>query len=232
MMVKMENTYPVNDDDRGVSGYDRHISADIMKVAGALGNVSSQRIYIVDTVKMEIEYGADNLRVFSPRKIANLLNLYDRGIEFINMQPQADKNHLSLSCHLHSDTTRQPILFNHKLTPLTFSENGNVRLALCSMSFAATPETGKLSVTNHKTKITLEYSDTRHAWEEKKMIELSAAEKAVLVLSAQGHTINEIAGIICKSVDSVKSCKRGIFKKTGLHKITEVIIYAQNHNLI
>ncbi len=44
--------------------------------------------------------------------------------------------------------------------------------------------------------------------------------------------MNDIADIICLSVDSVKAYKRSIFQKMEVKNIAEAVTYAQNHQLI
>ncbi len=44
--------------------------------------------------------------------------------------------------------------------------------------------------------------------------------------------MNDIADNLCKSIDTIKACKRNLFQKLNVKNITEALTYAQNHQLI
>ena len=77
-----------------------------------------------------------------------------------------------------------------------------------------------------------EYSTLRHKWEKKEGITLSETERDVLRLSAQGYTMNDIADRLCKSVDTIKACKRNLFAKMGVKNIAEALFHATNYQMI
>lgn len=77
-----------------------------------------------------------------------------------------------------------------------------------------------------------EYSLDEHKWIEKEGITLSETERDVLTLSAQGYTMNDIADKLCKSIDTIKACKRGLFSKLGVKNIAEALSYATNYKLL
>ena len=51
-------------------------------------------------------------------------------------------------------------------------------------------------------------------------------------LSAQGYTMNDIADRLCKSVDTIKACKRNLFAKLGVKNIAEALFHATNYQMI
>ena len=57
-------------------------------------------------------------------------------------------------------------------------------------------------------------------------------EHDILMLSSQGYTIKEIASMLCKSEDSIKSYKRVLFAKLGVKSITEAVFAAINYDLL
>ena len=61
---------------------------------------------------------------------------------------------------------------------------------------------------------------------------MSETEREVLRLSAQGYTMNEIADRLCKSVDTIKACKRNLFAKMGVKNIAEALFHATNYQMI
>ena len=69
-------------------------------------------------------------------------------------------------------------------------------------------------------------------WEKKEGITLSETARDVLRLSAQGYTMNDIADRLCKSVDTIKACKRNLFAKLGVKNIAEALFHVTNYQMI
>ena len=105
-------------------------------------------------------------------------------------------------------------------------------LALCTVSLAATDEPGHIIMQKNGERSYFEYSTLRHKWEKKEGITLSETERDVLRLSAQGYTMNDIADRLCKSVDTIKACKRNLFAKIGVKNIAEALFHATNYQMI
>lgn len=103
---------------------------------------------------------------------------------------------------------------------------------MCTISLAAGNELGNVIMKKPGSGLYYQYSFDKHKWEEKKEIILTDNEREVLSLSTQGYTMSDIADKICKSVDTVKVCKRSIFRKLNVKNIAEALAYAQNHQLI
>jgi DNA-binding CsgD family transcriptional regulator len=62
--------------------------------------------------------------------------------------------------------------------------------------------------------------------------ELKDMEREVLKLSAMGYTMNEIADIISRSFDTVKSYRKSLLEKLDVANISEAISFAINYRLI
>ena len=54
----------------------------------------------------------------------------------------------------------------------------------------------------------------------------------MLILSAQGYTVQQIADKLCRAIDTVKTYKRAMFERLGVHSITEALTVATNLGLI
>jgi DNA-binding CsgD family transcriptional regulator len=63
-------------------------------------------------------------------------------------------------------------------------------------------------------------------------VKLSIGEKEVLLLSAQGKTVEDIAKIVNRSKDSIKSRRRTIFEKLEVKSISEALAFARNYKLL
>lgn len=64
------------------------------------------------------------------------------------------------------------------------------------------------------------------------VVTLRPQEKQVLILSAQGFTVAQIADKMCRSIDTVKTYKRLMFERLGTRSITEALTLATNCGLI
>jgi DNA-binding NarL/FixJ family response regulator len=56
---------------------------------------------------------------------------------------------------------------------------------------------------------------------------LSTAEKSVFDLYVQGHTAKEIAGILCLSINTIKTHNRRIYMKLNVTSRKELMVYIQ-----
>ena len=77
-----------------------------------------------------------------------------------------------------------------------------------------------------------EYNLTKKRWIRMLDVNLNEMEKDILHLSTQGYTMADIANKLCKSLDTIKACKRVLFAKLEVKNITEAISFAANYNLL
>ena len=143
-----------------------------------------------------------------------------------------DRLDYTISYDIHLTNGRHSRLIHHHLTPILLSDDGRIWLALCTVSLAATDEPGHIIIQKNGERSYFEYSTSRHKWEKKEGITLSETEHEVLRLSAQGYTMNDIADRLCKSVDTIKACKRNLFAKMGVKNIAEALFHATNYQMI
>ncbi len=61
---------------------------------------------------------------------------------------------------------------------------------------------------------------------------LTAREREVLKLIAEGNTNQEIADVLCLSRKTVESHRANIMRKLDLHDVTELVKYALRTGLI
>jgi DNA-binding NarL/FixJ family response regulator len=76
------------------------------------------------------------------------------------------------------------------------------------------------------------YDFQTHIWQEHNEVTLRPQEKQVLILSAQGYTVPQIAGKMCRALDTVKTYKRALFERLGARSITEALTVATNQGLL
>lgn len=151
---------------------------------------------------------------------------------FIKDAGWEDVGNCVLSYDYHVRNGKLKRLVNQKVIPLTVNQKSDISLAICIISPMTGRFTGRILLTSTDKGITYEYSRSRKLWEVRQEICLTENEKEVLTLTAQGHTANEIADVMRRSLNTIKYYKRSIFDKMGVEKATEAISYAFDHNII
>lgn len=224
----------------------------IIEAAKAFERSTYQCVYIIDYFKQGFLYVSNNIARlcggeaekikdfgyrfyidYVPEKdLKMLLEINNSGFKLFNSLPVGERKNYTISYDFHIKRGKRKRLVNHKLTPLILTKDGRIWLAICTISLAATNTPGNVIMKNPGAGTFYEYCLYTHKWEENKEIVLSDTEREVLSLSTQGYTMNDIADNVCKSVDTVKACKRSIFQKMDVKNIAEALTYAQNHQLI
>lgn len=139
----------------------------------------------------------------------------------------------TLSCNFHFLVNGQPVLINHRVTPLARTKEGKAWLALCLVSPSPHSETGHIVATISTHDEYSVYAFENHRWNRiKDRLELTEDERMMLHLSAQGYTMNQIGAKMFRSVDTVKMYRRHVFNKLGVSNISEAIAFAYSFNLI
>ncbi len=100
------------------------------------------------------------------------------------------------------------------------------------MSLSSQKEAGHIEFRQLGTPGKRIYSLTAHRWQQAEDIALRPEEKQVLILAAQGYTIQDIADRLCRGTDTVKHYRRQIFQKLDTRSITEALAYATNYGLL
>lgn len=231
---------------------DKEFINNLIITAEALERCTNNCIYIIDYFKEELIFVSDNIDKVCGKDAQSIkklgLNFYQKFVpneEFV-MISSADKslkcllnsftinerkNILVMSCfHMQENNCRR--LINHKYTPIIFDSSGKIRLALCAISLATGNTPGKIVVKQKGSNEYYLYSHINHKWTKNYEVEITKKERDVLLLSMQGYTMDSIAEIMCKSVDTIKTYKRNLFKKMNVKNIAEALAFAQNHMLI
>ena len=223
-----------------------------IETAKAFAQTTYQSIYIIDYFKKSFLYVSDNpiflcghsakevmemgygfyLNHVPEIEIPMLTELNQAGFSAFNATPREDKMRCLMSYDFHILSNKKKLLVNHKITPLLLNELGQVWLALCTVSLSSHKEAGHIEFRRMGTSQHQVYSLTEHQWIPQEEIKLKPEEKEVLVLSAQGYTMKEIAEKVCKSIDTVKFYRKQVFEKLEVENITEALSFAINYGLL
>lgn len=224
----------------------------IVEAAKAFERSTYQCVYIIDYFKQDFLYVSNNIarlcgseaekikdfgyqfyiNYVPAEDLKMLLEINNSGFKFFNTLPEDERLNHTIYYDFHIKHGNRKRLVNHKLTPLLLTKDGHIWLALCTISLASSNVAGNVMIKKPGADSFYEYSLYTHKWEQRKEIVLSDTEREVLSLSTQGYTMNDIADNLCRSVDTIKACKRNIFQKMEVKNIAEALTYAQNHQLI
>lgn len=151
---------------------------------------------------------------------------------FLQKQSSEERSKFSASCNFYIKHNGGLRMVNHKITPLAFDPNGNVWLAVCSVSISNHDESGNIEVRKLGQSDYWKFDLDLDRWIKAPGVKLTEGEKEVLLLSARGLTVDEIAERVHRAKDSIKSRRRAIFEKLGVKSISEAIAFATNYKLI
>ncbi|MGV8135025.1 MAG: response regulator transcription factor [Mangrovibacterium sp.] len=219
----------------------------------AVARVTYKSIYVIDYYRKNFLYVSDNpfflcgLHADTVKELGYefyvchvpeedmplLLEINRAGFAFWENIPLKDRSEYAISYNFHiQHASGKTDLINHQLTPLRLTPDGKMWLALCIASIPAKKHSGYIEVHRKGLNNYWSYRLEDKRWKECNGIELKDAEKKVLKLSAQGYTMAEIASMLFKSIDTVKSYKRSLFEKLGVDNIAEAISFATSKKII
>jgi len=69
-------------------------------------------------------------------------------------------------------------------------------------------------------------------WNSQTVVNLSDDERTMLRLTMQGHSLEQIGGIMFKSMETIKFYRRQVFLKLNVKNISEAVAYATHYCLI
>jgi len=120
----------------------------------------------------------------------------------------------------------------YRISPLSQDYEGELNHIVVAICYSTCKLINKMLVTNLATGEKRVYDFDKKTWSNFITPSLSAIEKSVLGLSAQGLSVNEIATELNKSVDTIKSVRKRIFAKLEVDNITRAIMEASSLRLI
>ena len=196
-----------------ITDSDYEMASKLKSTVDALACTTYQGIYIIDYYRQNFLYVSDNPLFLCGRRPEDvcrkghdfylqnvpenehqlLLTVNKVGFDFFDSIPVDERMQYMISYEFHLDAKHKPFLINHKLKPIALDINGHVWLACCMLSFSARKEAGHIHMQHINTDEDWEYSLAEMKWKKQTPLKLSIKEKEVLLLSAQGYTMDQIA---------------------------------------
>ena len=162
-------------------------------------------------------------------EILRCVPLGERLLEEMGLQGRCD---YSVSCDLHVRQGGGKRLATFRFVPFALDACGKVRLALCTISLSVGKDAGNAILLEDGMSHYWRYDFEKGCWDKKTKPVLTDMEKDVLLLSANGLTLSDIAATVHKSLDSVKTYRRALFRKLDVTNISSAITCAANYRLI
>lgn len=245
MDIKVGDFFIPNNSVSAIATEDYRQFSVLVDAAKAFARSTYQSVYIIDYYKKGFLYASDSLAYLCGEPVEKLrdfgynmyldhvpvnelkmlLEINNKGFQLFETLPMCERTEYTISYDFHITNGKKKNLINHKLTPIVLTQDGKIWLALCTMSMSSYNTPGHVVMKKSGGKSFFQYDLDAHKWKAVDEVKLTDVEKEVLKYSAQGYTMNEIADKMCKSVDTIKSCKRLLFARL------EVII-AKNSSVI
>lgn len=224
----------------------------LVNAAEAFSRSTYQCVYIIDYFRRNFLYVSENMAYLFGQKASEikdfgyklytdhvplkdqqmLLEINKKGFDLFNELPVSERMDYSIAYDFHIINGKKQRLVNHTLTPILLTKEGRIWLALCTFALSARNSPGHIIMKKSGSNKFYEFSLDEHKWQYKDAILLNETEREVLILSAQGYTMNEIADRLCKSIDTIKACKRNLFARLGVKNIAEALSYATNYRIL
>ncbi len=247
-----EKFFNSNNRAEGITSEDYARAECFVQAADAISKIAYESVYIIDYYAKNFLYVSPNqlfLCGFSPEEVKEmgynfyttrvpedevslLLKINAIGFRFFYNHSLEERPLFSISYDFHIKNNGEYVLINHKLTPLAMDPYGHMWLAMCFVSISNHDKPGNIEVRKIGQSDYWKFDLDLDRWIKVPGVKLSDGEKEVLLLSARGLTVDEIAERVHRAKDSIKSRRRAIFEKLGVKSISEAIAFATNYKLI
>ena len=219
----------------------------ILRMADSMARGTDLGVYVFDYTKKAVIYvspkiaqwcnirpsdimanGNDSyLKYINEDDLQMLLTINQAVFKFLKGLPDSE----SMTYVVSYDFRYGKLMVNQHYTPVLVKD-GKVLMAVCIVSLSASKASGNITMDSPKSRYSYEYSLQENKWIKKKKIHLSDREKEIIRLSAQGLTTTQIAELTQKQEATIKSQKRSLFHKLGVHSIAEAIRLTMNNGLL
>lgn len=227
-----------------------------IEAVAAAARTTTNSIYIIDYHKRNFLYSSENpmlapiglkdmgyalyLNYVPKEEQAMLLEINRAGFEEFSRIDVSEKMDFVISYDFHFMQNGRSRMVNHRLTPLALNSKGQLWLALASFSLSPRKHFGNVRmwrVTENGNGIVgnrdvREYSLADGKWHTCAPISLTDTEQALLMMSAQGYTTEEIASRLFRTVDTMKYHRKKLFRKLGVESISEALATVMSSNVM
>lgn len=154
-------------------------------------------------------------------------------IEYIHALPLNRRSKVTLFMN-HRIKDKRGSLFSVdiRLTPFLLNNEGYIWMMLGTASFSSKAQQMEAYIEISDTLERVNYSFAKKCFIPAKTETLTDKEKLILLLNSRGYTEQDTANNLHISVNTVKSHKRNIYKKTHTTNFSEAFVYASMHRML
>ncbi|MCQ2246675.1 MAG: LuxR C-terminal-related transcriptional regulator [Bacteroidaceae bacterium] len=252
MTTKIDDFFLLSNSVANITDSDYESIVPVLNAVKAFAQCTHQCVYVIDYFREGFAYVSDNLAFLCGQpaerikdfgyqlyiehvpadELEMLKEINKKGFDLFNEFPITEKMEYSITYDFHLVNGRKSNLISHRITPLVLNKESRIWLALCTVQLSARKKPGRIIMKKEKSKTFYAYDLNKHKWNLEESITLSERERSIIGLSVQGYTMNEIAEKLCKSVDTIKACKRAMFAKMEVSNMTEALSFAINYRLL
>lgn len=174
--------------------------------------------------------GCCNLCIERERK--QLKELKSKLCTLLHYMPMEEKIQCTFSYEAHIKNKQGVYMIHHSISPLTFSENGEVENFMGILYPSATKTFGCAVLNSAASNNDYAYSFDTHKWDSFQRIELKPNERSIILLHLQGLSEKEMGAILNMSISGIKSCKRRLLGKLNVDTFHEAAWIAFNKGLV
>ena len=139
---------------------------------------------------------------------------------------------LVATINLHAHINGINMMVYNKVMVLEYDENNLPMIGLGVLVPSLISFRDRLMVNVLKGSRVYEYFVVENRWEEMVLPIISEDERMMLGLAMSGNSVEEMAKIMCKSVDTIKFYRKHVFAKLGARNISEAISKATTYCLL
>lgn len=236
-----------------LSAADREKAEACVRVAEAVARSTNSSVYVIDYATRDFLYvspnplflcgrTADEVRrmgyafyfeVVPDDEMKMLYEINEAGFSRFYSVPRERRLNLSIDYDFHIRVAERRLqLIHHKLTPIFLDQEGNIWLALCTVTVSPMKTVGNIIMTDNSTNERWTYSLAGRRWRAAEPIVLSEQEQTLLRLAVRGLSNGEIGEQMFISADTVKYHKKSLFQKLHAKNIAEAVAIAANLRLV
>ncbi|WP_455591385.1 response regulator transcription factor [Bacteroides sp.] len=222
-------------------------------MADAIARTTNQSLYIIDYNRKNFLYVSSNplflcgysaeevkekgygfyFEVVPARELQRLIEINEAGFRFYYNQPVEKRLDFVIEYDFPIRISdKYEYLVHHKLAPILLGKNGDIWLAICTVSLSPGKKAGYVRISDKTNTDQFIWSFESKRWKQQPEPVLSERERDILRLSVKGLSNTEIGECLFVDVNTVKFHKKKIFEKLHAENITEAIGIATNMKLI
>ncbi|SFW77872.1 regulatory protein, luxR family [Sinomicrobium oceani] len=252
-MPNLNDFFPLRNTIQKITPDDHKQHMHYLEAVKAFSRITYKSIYVIDYQKKQFEFVSENpsflgehsaemikemgyafyFKYVPPRDLELLARIHVAGFDFYEQVPEEERKQYTISYDFHINNMRgKPLLIHQKVTPLFLTSQGKIWKSVCVVSLSSEKEPGNVKIVKEGDTRIYNYDLPGNFWKANDLKKLNDRERHIVLLSAKGYTINQIAEFLFLSPETIKFHRKKLFEKLKVTNISEAIIHVTNNKLI